>query len=133
MEDELFTVVNWKLKLLDDETPPVWHAGDATRYAEHTNMIHVSIDAVGEGEEELCFEYMRLESCDATKNSASSLALFERLLQKTGVKEEDLAAEGFVGKEEASAEGASSGPSSRTTPTHAEYTNDAVVGLTDVE
>ena len=26
-------------------------------------------------------------------------ALFERLLQKTGVKEEDLAAEGFVGKE----------------------------------
>ena len=82
MEDELFTVVNWKLKLLDDETPPVWHAGDATRYAEHTNMIHVSIDAVGEGEEELCFEYMRLESCDATKNSASSLALFERLLQK---------------------------------------------------
>ena len=59
-------------------------------------------------------------------------ALFERLLQKTGVKEEDLVAEGFVGKEEASAEGASSGPSSRTTPTHAEY-NDAVVGLTDVE
>ena len=56
--------------------------------------------------------------------------LFERLLQKTGVKEEDLAAEGFVGKEEASAEGASSGRSSRTTPTHAEYT---IVGLTDVE
>ena len=60
--------------------------------------------------------------------------LFERLLQKTGVKEEDLVAEGCFGKEEeGSAEGASSGPSSRTTPTHAEYTIDAVVGLTDVE
>ena len=47
-------------------------------------------------------------------------ALFEQLLQKTGIKEEDLVAEGCFGKEEGSAEGASSGPSSRTTPTHAE-------------
>ena len=60
-------------------------------------------------------------------------ALFEQLLQKTGIKEEDLVAEGCFSKEEGSAEGASSGPSSRTTPTHAEYTIDAVVGLTDVE
>ena len=62
-------------------------------------------------------------------------ALFEQLLQKTGIKEEDLVAEGCFGKEEeGSAEGASSGPSSRTTPTHTEYTIDAaVVGLTDVE
>ena len=47
-------------------------------------------------------------------------ALFEQLLQKTGIKEEDIVAEGCFGKEEGSAEGASSGSSSRTTPTHAE-------------
>ena len=42
-------------------------------------------------------------------------ALFEQLLQKTGIKEEDIVAEGCFGKEEGSA-----GSSSRTTPTHAE-------------
>ena len=50
-------------------------------------------------------------------------ALFEQLLQKTGIKEEDIVAEGCFGKEEGSegsAEGASSGRSSCTTPTHAE-------------
>jgi len=78
----MHTVVNWKLKLLDDEAPPMWHPGVATRYAAHTNVIHVSIPSVGEGEEELCFEYMRLESCDAKSNSGSAQALFERLMAK---------------------------------------------------
>ena len=60
----------------------MWHAGVATRYAAHTNMIHVAIPSVGEGEEELCFEYMRIESCDAKQNSVSSTTLFEDLTRK---------------------------------------------------